>query len=115
MALTGRGGSTPLSRMKNPLETAGSMTRARRLTEQLGGSSQATHRRIATVPFTLRNLREDLEDVGSNFDGAPRAGIMRLRGVEPPRPFRATRPSTLRVYQFRHSRENVADSSAAPA
>jgi hypothetical protein len=30
---------------------------------------------------------------------------MRLRGVEPPRPVRATRPSTLRVYQFRHSRE----------
>src|SRR6059058_778564 len=26
---------------------------------------------IATVPFTLRNLREDLEDVGSKFDGAP--------------------------------------------
>jgi hypothetical protein len=23
------------------------------------------------VPFTLRNLRKDLEDVGSNFDGAP--------------------------------------------
>jgi hypothetical protein len=23
------------------------------------------------VPFTLRNLREDLADVGSNFDGAP--------------------------------------------
>ena len=23
------------------------------------------------MPFTLRNLREDLEDVGSNFDGAP--------------------------------------------
>jgi hypothetical protein len=23
------------------------------------------------VPFTLRNLREDLEDVGSRFDGAP--------------------------------------------
>jgi hypothetical protein len=23
------------------------------------------------VPFTLRNLREDLEDLGSNFDGAP--------------------------------------------
>ena len=29
---------------------------------------------------------------------------MRLRGVEPPRTFRSTRPSTLRVYQFRHSR-----------
>jgi hypothetical protein len=27
--------------------------------------------RIAAVPFTLRNLREDLADVGSNFDGAP--------------------------------------------
>jgi dihydrofolate reductase len=25
----------------------------------------------AAVPFTLRNLKEDLEDVGSNFDGAP--------------------------------------------
>jgi hypothetical protein len=23
------------------------------------------------VPFGLRNLKEDLEDVGSNFDGAP--------------------------------------------
>ncbi len=23
------------------------------------------------MPFTRRNLREDLEDVGSNFDGAP--------------------------------------------
>jgi len=23
------------------------------------------------VPFTLSNLKEDLEDVGSNFDGAP--------------------------------------------
>jgi hypothetical protein len=27
--------------------------------------------RIATVPFSLRNLKEDLEDLGSNFDGAP--------------------------------------------
>jgi hypothetical protein len=23
------------------------------------------------VPFTLKNLKADLEDVGSNFDGAP--------------------------------------------
>ena len=23
------------------------------------------------MPFTLKNLKEDLEDVGSNFDGAP--------------------------------------------
>ena len=28
-------------------------------------------RRIAAVPFTLVNLKEDLDDVGSNFDGAP--------------------------------------------
>jgi mannose-6-phosphate isomerase-like protein (cupin superfamily) len=27
--------------------------------------------RIATVPFTLRNLKADLEDVGPGFDGAP--------------------------------------------
>ena len=27
--------------------------------------------RIAAVPFTLRNLREDLEDLASNFDGSP--------------------------------------------
>src|SRR4051794_6991961 len=39
------------------------------------------------------------------------ASIMRLRGVEPPRPVRATRPSTLRVYQFRHSRLRAADDS----
>jgi hypothetical protein len=26
--------------------------------------------RIATVPFTLTNLTEDLEDVGLRFDGA---------------------------------------------
>ena len=34
------------------------------------------------------------------------AGLfMRPRGLEPPRPIQATRPSTLRVYQFRHRRE----------
>ncbi len=27
--------------------------------------------KVAAVPFTLRNLKEDLEDLGSNFDGAP--------------------------------------------
>jgi hypothetical protein len=27
--------------------------------------------RIAAVPFTLRNLKEDLEHVGFRFDGAP--------------------------------------------
>ena len=32
---------------------------------------QPGRHKIATVPFTLRNLKEDLEDVGSRFDGAP--------------------------------------------
>ena len=29
------------------------------------------HPRIATLPFTVKNLKADLDDVGSNFDGAP--------------------------------------------
>src|SRR5438034_6491097 len=33
---------------------------------------------------------------------------MRWRGLEPPRPARGTRPSTLRVYQFRHQRARSA-------
>src|SRR6187402_1631605 len=36
--------------------------------------------------------------------------LMRLRGVEPPRVFPPTRPSTLRVYQFRYSRSRARDS-----
>ena len=32
---------------------------------------RAGHRRIAAVPFTHRNIKEDLEDAGSNFDGSP--------------------------------------------
>jgi mannose-6-phosphate isomerase-like protein (cupin superfamily) len=35
------------------------------------GPRRPLHRTIATVPFTLRNLKADLEDVGSRFDGAP--------------------------------------------
>ena len=35
------------------------------------GPDGAVKPKIAAVPFTLRNLREDLADVGSNFDGAP--------------------------------------------
>jgi hypothetical protein len=30
-----------------------------------------TFRKDCDVPFTLRNIKEDLEDVGSRFDGAP--------------------------------------------
>ena len=42
-----------------------------RVTTQDQLAARAGHRRIATVPFTLRNLKEDLEDVGVGFDGAP--------------------------------------------
>src|SRR6266576_1504557 len=35
-----------------------------------------------------------------------RAFLVRPRGFEPPRPIRVTRPSTLRVYQFRHRRQD---------
>jgi hypothetical protein len=42
--------------------------------------------------------------------------VMRLNGVEPSRVFPPTRPSTLRVYQFRHSRSSAVDSRClAPA
>jgi mannose-6-phosphate isomerase-like protein (cupin superfamily) len=34
-------------------------------------SGAALDSRIAAVPFTLSNVKEDLEDLGSNFDGAP--------------------------------------------
>ena len=40
-------------------------------TTQRGRAGRRLNSRIAAVPFTLRNLKEDLEDVGSNFDGAP--------------------------------------------
>src|SRR5215218_3566025 len=39
--------------------------------------------------------------------------LVRLRGFEPPQPFRITRPSTLRVYQFRHRRPYAIDSRGA--
>jgi mannose-6-phosphate isomerase-like protein (cupin superfamily) len=46
-------------------------SRARRTETQRGPARRRLNSRIAAVPFTLRNLKEDLEDFGSNFDGAP--------------------------------------------
>jgi len=46
-------------------------TRCRCQRRCTGGGCDLLSHRIATVPFTLRNLRKDLEDLGSNFDGAP--------------------------------------------
>ena len=42
-----------------------------------------------------------------------RTAWMRWRGLEPPRP-KGTRPSTLRVYQFRHQRVEARQCSRAP-
>ena len=40
------------------------------------------------MPFTLRNIKEDLEDIGSRFDGAPdlefRAATKALELESPP-------------------------------
>jgi mannose-6-phosphate isomerase-like protein (cupin superfamily) len=38
------------------------------------------NRRLMTMPFTLKNLREDAADVGSNFDGSPDLEF-RLAGI----------------------------------
>jgi len=46
-------------------------SRARRAETQRAPAARRLNNRIAAVPFTLRNLKEDLEDLGSNFDGAP--------------------------------------------
>jgi hypothetical protein len=32
------------------------------------------------VPFTLRNIKQDLENIVSTFDGAPEAAAIRRRG-----------------------------------
>src|SRR3954464_11489543 len=45
--------------------------RARRTETQRGPAGRRLNSRVAAVPFTLRNLKADLQDVGSNFDGAP--------------------------------------------
>jgi mannose-6-phosphate isomerase-like protein (cupin superfamily) len=39
--------------------------------ERSSASATLKMRRLATMPFTLRNLKEDLEDLGSRFDGSP--------------------------------------------
>ena len=39
--------------------------------ELRGPAGRRLNSRVAAVPFTLKNLKEDLEDFGSNFDGAP--------------------------------------------
>ena len=41
------------------------------MTARRGPAERRLNSRVAAVPFTLRNLKEDLEDLGARFDGAP--------------------------------------------
>jgi mannose-6-phosphate isomerase-like protein (cupin superfamily) len=59
-----RRSAEPKVRGSNPLGRALAET-------QRGPAGWRLNSRIAAVPFTLRNLKGDLEDLGSNFDGAP--------------------------------------------
>jgi len=60
--------SATLSRSASTTPTAGS---SQPRSASVPAAGDLLRNRIAAVPFTLRNLREDLEDLGSNFDGAP--------------------------------------------
>ena len=54
-------------------------------------------REDCAVPFTLRNIKEDLEDIGFRFDGAPdlefRAATKALNSRHPPSATSASRPA----------------------
>jgi mannose-6-phosphate isomerase-like protein (cupin superfamily) len=45
--------------------------RARCTETRLGPASWRVNSRVARVSFTLRNLKDDVDDLGSNFNGAP--------------------------------------------
>ena len=52
-------------------ESASRSAEHRRLLDASDRRPQSGHHTIGTVSFTLRNIKEDLEDLGSRFDGAP--------------------------------------------
>jgi hypothetical protein len=56
-----------------------------------------------------RDANPDLYVRGDRMKTVPAnsKGFMRWRGLEPPRAAKPTRPSTLRVYQFRHQRARI--------
>ena len=62
-----RSGSSGTARRRSPLAPHP----ARRRCVPGGNPAGRRHRRLAAVPFTRRNLRRDVTDVGSNFDGHP--------------------------------------------
>ena len=56
------------------------------------------------LPRARRHQCESWRPAKGESRPSERLSCMRWRGLEPPRPNRVTRPSTLRVYQFRHQR-----------
>ena len=81
-----------------------------------GTPRRRAHRRTSAWPDGRTNWRTaSPTEIGTLVPGnakPPTSGgfPMRLNGVEPSRVFPPTRPSTLRVYQFRHSRSRALDS-----
>jgi mannose-6-phosphate isomerase-like protein (cupin superfamily) len=67
LAINGRS-DDPSWRAKGKVEAKGRLVSIRLVSMP---SAPDLTRRIATMPFTLKNLRADLPDVGSNFNGAP--------------------------------------------
>ena len=61
------------------------------------------------MPFTLRNLKEDLEDIGSKFDGAPdlefRAATRALELEESALSYQSIPPGYRFPYGHKHKRQ----------
>jgi hypothetical protein len=70
------------------------------------------------VPFTLRNLREDLEDLGSRFDGAPdlefRLATDALEVEKSGLSYQRVPPGYRFPYRFSASHERNGDASIVP-
>src|SRR6476659_1266258 len=69
---------------------------------------QILHGQFAGAPDIYR-AQESNE--GCHFTAARLRGLVRSRGIEPPRAM-PTAPSTLRVYLFRHDRMGISQGSA---
>ena len=61
-------------------------------------------RKPGSACATAKRSRSSEEFFKSSETYDLQAFLMRSSGLEPPRTIRSTRPSTLRVYQFRHER-----------
>ena len=60
---------------------------------------------IGNTPYSREGERQKEPNIRKAL--LSRAFPMRPSGLEPPRTVKSTRPSTLRVYQFRHGRRGA--------